>query len=131
MVPSVPQGPGGNPPRGDGWQTRVGTAALGLLLIIASLPAVAVAAAPIAGAHDVAAVFPPWWPAARTLTAAASAGQVRASGGLPGVLIVHSDQSNLAARLTDAGAFLLLDPAGMAGCQPAGPSSPLLHGTRS
>jgi hypothetical protein len=99
---------------------------LGLLLIAASLPAVAIAAAPPSGAHDIAAVFPPWWSHGRAMTAAGIAGEVEASGAVKGVLIVHSDQPGLAARLRDAGALILLDAQGLGGCLAKTP----LNGTR-
>lgn len=93
-----------------------------LLMLAASLPAVAAAAAPEPGARDIAAVFPPWWTPGRALSAAASAGQVRAAGSGSHILIVHADareaDGGLAARLRASGAILLLAPQGRSGCTP-------------
>ncbi len=75
--------------------------------------AMSAAAAP-AGATRVAAVFPPWWSAARIAGAAASAGDLAGAGAHASILIVSSATPGLDARLRDAGAIILLSP-GLAG----------------
>lgn len=67
----------------------------------------------------VAAVFPPWWSAARALSAAAGAGRIVALGHFPSVLIVHGDPARLARRLREAGALLVVDSFLSAGCRTA------------
>lgn len=64
----------------------------------------------------VAAVFPPWWSAARIVGAAASAGDIAGAGGAPFVVILRGDPANLAERAKSAGAVLLLDPALAGAC---------------
>lgn len=75
--------------------------------------AMSAAAAP-AGATRVAAVFPPWWSAARAASAAASAGDIAGAGALSSIMIVSSDAPGLDVRLRAAGAIILLSP-GLAG----------------
>lgn len=68
----------------------------------------------------VAAVFPPWWTASRSLSAASQAGAVLDAGVLPFVLIVRSPHPGLSARLRAAGALILLNPLGLGGCVQSG-----------
>ena len=75
--------------------------------------AMSAAAAP-ADANRVAAVFPPWWSAAQTAGAAASAGDIAGAGAHSSIVIVSSAAPGLEARLRDAGAIVLLSP-GLAG----------------
>jgi hypothetical protein len=78
---------------------------------------VAVCSTPLAAdRRSVAAVFPPWWSAARAFEAAGSAGEIARTGAYSSILIVHSTQPALAARLRKAGAFLVLDPMRLARC---------------
>ncbi len=77
----------------------------------------------------VAAVFPPWWGAARSMLAAASAGPVVRLGALPSIVVALPAPGGLA-RLRRAGAWLLLNPAALGGCaapqslHPPGPLHP-------
>ncbi len=64
----------------------------------------------------VAALFPPWWDAARTMQAASSAGSIARFGALPFVVVIVRDGSASNGRLRDAGAWLILDPRGLGGC---------------
>lgn len=84
-------------------------AAAGLLAAALSLPP---------GADAVAAVFPPWWSAARAFASASSAGAVTGTGALRSVLIVRSDRPDLAERLRAAGALLVVAANGPFGCSP-------------
>ncbi len=63
-----------------------------------------------------AAVFPPWWSAARVFSAAAKAGDILDSGAVPFIPIVKSPKPGLGARLHAAGALLLLNPLDAGGC---------------
>lgn len=80
-----------------------------LIVVISSMPR----------SDKVAAVFPPWWSAARAFEAAASAGRIVALGRLPSILIVHGDPARLAPDLRDAGALLVFDSSLSAGCRSA------------
>ncbi len=86
--------------------TVAGLAAFGL---VAALPP-----PPPSGA--ILAVFPPWWNAARAFQAAAGAGPVLRLGPARFVALVHPDGKRARTRLRRAGAWLLLDPRGLAGC---------------
>lgn len=94
-----------------------------LLPLIATAPlGVALAASlapPLAG--PVAALFPPWWDAAATLAAAGRAGAAIRFGAFSFVVIVASaDRDGLRA----AGAWLLLDPIAIGGCDRAASAAP-------
>ncbi len=80
----------------------------GLILVLSNLA--------IADLEDGAAFFPPWWPPARAFEAAGSAGQIGRVGALPTIIIVHSTEPGLSARLRKAGAFLVLNPITLALC---------------
>lgn len=58
----------------------------------------------------VAAVFPPWWSVAQSVSAAGSAGSIAAVGGAPFIVILRGDPTDLAQRARSAGALLVLDP---------------------
>mgnify|MGYP000315358239 CR=1 FL=1 len=84
-------------------------AATVLAMLFGLLAAVAVNAQP-RDPSRVAAIFPPWWTASQTLTAAGAAGDVAAAGGTPFILILRGDPADLAQRARSAGALLVLDP---------------------
>lgn len=91
------------------------------LLLIGSIVAtlLVVLCSSLPHSDKVAAVFPPWWSAARAFDAAAGAGRIVALGRLSSVLIVHGDPAQLAHRLREAGALLVLDSSLSAGCRTA------------
>ena len=94
----------------------VGPLALSTLGIILSLfAAVAVDAQPRT-AGRVAAVFPPWWDAARIVGAAGTAGDIAGAGGVSFIVILRGDPATLNQRARTAGALLLLDPALAGAC---------------
>ncbi len=64
----------------------------------------------------VTAVFPPWWDATRAVEAAASGGTILRLGGTGFAVLVAPDGASGRQRLWRAGAWLLLDPGGFAGC---------------
>lgn len=65
----------------------------------------------------VAAVFPPWWDAARSTEAIVAAdGAIVGWGGLASIVITRSDQGDFPARLRVAGALLLLEPSRLGTC---------------
>lgn len=74
----------------------------------------AVPSAPAGGA--VAAVFPPWWDAKRAVTAATNAGIALGVGVTSFVVIVRPEDAQGQEKLRQAGAWMLLDPRGLAGC---------------
>jgi len=94
-----------------------GFAALILLALLPLGVALGAQAAPPAGGA-VAAVFPPWWDAARAFAAAGTAGPVARFGAVPFIVIVAAPNR---ARLRAAGAWLLLDPRALGGCAQATP----------
>lgn len=67
----------------------------------------------------VAAVFPPWWDAARVVGAAGTAGDIAGAGGASFIVILRGDPATLHHRARTAGAWLLLDPALAGACAPA------------
>jgi len=94
---------------------RIWLPALGLLA--ASFVASAWLELRPADEHFVAAVFPPWWDAARSTDAVAAAdGAVIGWGGLASIVVTRSDQPGFPIRLHAAGAVLLLDPSGLISC---------------
>lgn len=94
----------------------VGPLAFSTLGIILSLfAAVAVDAQPRTPGR-VAAVFPPWWDAARVVGAAGAAGDIAGAGGASFIVILRGDPATLNQRARTAGAWLLLDPALAGAC---------------
>ncbi len=88
----------------------------GSLLLLALLPlAASLALAPVP-ADRLAVVFPPWWPAERSLAAAGLGGAVLRQGAGGFVMIVAPDGADALGRLRQAGAWLFLDPQGLGGC---------------
>ncbi len=91
------------------------------LLLVGSglaLAMLSLAPRPTAPAGTVlAAVFPPWWSATRSFLAASGAGvAILRAGALPAILVVRLDRPESRARLREAGAWLLLDPQALGGC---------------
>ncbi|MBS0363666.1 MAG: hypothetical protein JSR98_20010 [Proteobacteria bacterium] len=86
-----------------------GVLAIGAAIAVSLLMALAMSTLPTASDRYLA-VFPPWWPPGRTLDAAARAGDLAAVGAAPFLVVLQSGRPGLAARLHDAGAWLLLDP---------------------
>ena len=73
-------------------------------------------------AEAVAAVFPPWWSAERTIIAAAAAeASVIRTGALSTIVVVQPARENGLAKLRTAGAWLTIDPQAIAACFPASP----------
>jgi hypothetical protein len=95
------------PARGDPRPVTVVPAiTIGLVSLVA---ACGFAARPL-DAHQAAGVFPPWWSREQVMDAASRAGPVSAAGRSPFVLVVHSSDGDVAARLRRAGALFVLDP---------------------
>jgi hypothetical protein len=78
-------------------------------IVAGLLAAVSVNATPRDPAR-VAAIFPPWWSAAESVSAAGSVGQIAAVGSAPFIVILRGDPADLAQRARSAGALLVLDP---------------------
>ena len=69
------------------------------------------------GTDVVAVVFPPWWSAQRSISAAASAGgAIVRTGGLASVVVVQSTGADSLQRLRDAGAWFAIDPQAVDAC---------------
>jgi hypothetical protein len=67
--------------------------------------------------HPVAAIFPPWWTAEQSFTAAAQAGApIVRTGAFANILVLTSGSPGLSQRLHAAGAWLLLDAEALAAC---------------
>jgi hypothetical protein len=75
-----------------------------------------IASLPPAQATTLMAVFPPWWTSNQVWQAAGSAGYVVGVGGRNWAVVVHSKSNDLVSRLQQAGAWLVLDPAGLGIC---------------
>lgn len=88
---------------------------LGTLLACA---AIELAPAP---AGPVAAVFPPWWGGTRAVLAAAPAGAVIRFGALPCIVILQPAPLGRT-LLRRAGAWAILNPAALGGCNPGAPA---------
>lgn len=112
---------------GEQVETRVPVAGLArgwplpAALLAASLVGSAWLAKPVVEpGRPVAALFPPWWGADRSLGAAAAAGgSVLNLGRLPGLVVTRSSVPGFAERLRSSGAVLLFDPRGLGLCTPA------------
>ncbi len=72
-------------------------------------------------ADTIAAMFPPWWSAARAFEAAASTGAIVDVGRVPFLIVVRGDRSTLAARLKAAGALATLNADEFGGCRTNNP----------
>jgi hypothetical protein len=73
-------------------------------------------------ARPVAVLFPPWWSAERSVAAAARAElAILRFGGLPGIVVLAPLTPFAAARLRQAGAWLVLDAEAGSGCAPSLP----------
>jgi hypothetical protein len=83
-----------------------GLAGFGLLAALLAEPS----------AGPVAAMFPPWWDATRSVSAAAQGGSVLRFGAVDFIVLVDPGDPNGRRRLRRAGAWLLLNPHGVAGC---------------
>jgi hypothetical protein len=65
----------------------------------------------------VAAIFPPWWTAARGFEAAALSGvPIVRTGAFANILVLAPGQPNLPARLHAAGAWMVVDAMALGGC---------------
>ena len=89
--------------------SAIGILATAMAIVAGLLAAVSVNAQP-RDPSRVAAVFPPWWSMAQSVSAAGSAGSIAAVGGAPFIVILRGDPVDLAQRARSAGALLVLDP---------------------
>jgi hypothetical protein len=87
------------------------------LLLLSWVWVAALVVQPRPGEDVVAAIFPPWWNADRSLAAvaAAKAAIVRA-GGIPSILVVQAPGPDGLQRLRDAGAWFAVDPKAVGAC---------------
>jgi hypothetical protein len=84
----------------------------GLCVSLLSVVLLVPAAAPGASAHDITAIYPPWWSARQSLTAAASQAPSVQPGAAPFIVSIHSETAIDHQRLTAGGALLLLSQPG-------------------
>ncbi len=89
----------------------------GLAIIGLAVGGLLTALAGGAASGPVAAVFPPWWNATRSVDAAAEGGAVLRLGMAHFIVFVAPDEMRGRERLWRAGAWLLLNPRGLAGCR--------------
>lgn len=66
--------------------------------------------------RSVAGVFPPWWTSRDVVAAAGTAGSIVRLSTLPFIVVVQSDSTDVAARLTASGSLFNFDPLGISGC---------------
>lgn len=82
----------------------------GSIMALATL-IIAIPGPSLASTESLAAVFPPWWPQARVVQAAAGAGNLMDAGAWPSVAILQFTDEGLPARLRARGAWLVVDAA--------------------
>ena len=86
-------------------------------ILAASVGLTAAAALAPSPNHPIAAIFPPWWTARQSFTAAAQAGApIVRTGAFPNILVLAAGSPGLSQRLHAAGAWLLLDAKALAAC---------------
>jgi len=90
-------------------------AACAIVIALTAVPAAAAAARPVTP-FAVAAVFPPWWSAARVRSAVVPVGEISATGRAATIVSVIGG-ADLSQRLRAAGAWLILNPE-IVGCTP-------------
>jgi hypothetical protein len=92
----------------------------GATALVAALALAALAAAPRADAHAVAAIFAPGatWPAIVDAIDAVD-GRIVRVGAFANIVVVESERSGMAAGLRAHGAWLVVDPIVVGGCAPA------------
>ena len=87
------------------------------LLLCSAFAALMVGLAPTAGQTQFAVITAPWWDLSRTAALVGAAeGDILDVGGLPNVVIAHSDAPGFVAALYEQGAWLVLDPVLLRGC---------------
>jgi len=97
-----------------------------VFLIFSSFMVAALATNVRSDAEAVAAVFPPWWSAERTIAAAAAAeASVIRTGALSTIIIVQPAREHGLGKLRTAGAWLTINPQAIAACFSDSPTTPL------
>ena len=95
------------------------TAGAAGLVAVSLVPLVAAGDLPDSRTGTVAAVFGPLAAPADTVRAVAgTGGRIVGAGGWTNVILVNASKPGFAGRLRAAGAWLVLDPGGLAGCAP-------------
>ncbi len=89
-----------------------------LLLLVSFIASAWLDLRPVLAADEpVAALFPPWWSADRTLAAATSTGgAIVREGAWSSILVLKSDDGDLGRRLYASGAWLLVNPKALEAC---------------
>ena len=86
--------------------TLVGAAALMLVSLAALIPGLV----PPPNATEIAAVYPPWWTAARVVTVAGHSAELLRMGAAPNIVIVRTRLPGTRSRLRADGAVMFLNP---------------------
>ena len=87
------------------------------LLAVSAVAILLAGFSPTGANGQYAVVAPPWFDLGRTMQLAdAAGGQTVDVGGLPNVVIIHSDDPTIVRALYAAGAWLVLDPGQLRGC---------------
>jgi hypothetical protein len=95
----------------------IGPMTAAIALLAASVAPMAWIEAQPRDAGTVAAVYPPWFDADRTIRRAAEAGgAVVRFGAIGAIVVVHDDKPGLSDRLRASGAWFVLDPQFLGGC---------------
>jgi hypothetical protein len=89
--------------------SRFGSFAPLVLIVVGSLAVSALATLRPGDHRRLSAIFPPWWSAAQSLSAASEAGPVTGLGAFSFIVAVRGDGADLEDRLRAAGALLVID----------------------
>lgn len=96
---------------------RDARAAIALLFGSTIFLSVLMLTGPVEPNRTLAAFYPPWFDRTEVLGAVSAAGgSMLRHGGIDSVALVRLDSPDAAARLKNAGAWAVVDPAGLLGC---------------
>jgi hypothetical protein len=88
-----------------------------VLVLCCSVLALAALQAQPRDGDDVAAIFPPWIDGSEAIGRIGAAGGALVRTGITeSILVVHGEGADFAARLRQAGAWLVVDPVAFGGC---------------
>lgn len=88
-----------------------------LLLLFSTIGALLIGSAPRTGQTQLAIIAAPWKNLVQTAEmVGAAGGSIIEAGGLPNVIIAHSDAPGFVEALYQAGAWLVIDPVLLRGC---------------
>ncbi len=102
--------------RNNDTRGRLATWAPCMALAIGSLIAAGASSLGPRPGGPIAALYPPWWNAGQSLSAAAAGGMPVRFGATSFVVVVAPETPDAARLLRQGGAWLLLDPRALGGC---------------